>query len=94
MTPMVKDPVCGKEVNPEQAYGKGWFHGKRYYFDSPRCEEQFLRDPRAYAGPWPPSHKSGRNTERTQHIDPQHGHRDIPEVSEIMRYDSFGRRIH
>ncbi len=90
---MAKDPVCNKEVSPERAHGKGWFHGKLYYFDSPRCEEQFLRDPRAYVGRWSTSYKPGRNPERSQYIDPQNGHRDIPEVSEIMRYDSFGRRI-
>lgn len=89
---MAKDPVCGKEVSPERAYGKGWFQANLYYFDSPRCEEQFLRDPWAYAEHWPRSYRPGRNAEWPQFIDPQGGHRDIPEVSELMQYDSFGRR--
>lgn len=89
---MPKDPVCGKEISPEQAYGKGEYQGVLYYFDSPRCEEQFLRDPVAYAERWPTSYRPGKNVEWPQFIDPQGGHRDIPEVSETMQYDSFGRR--
>ena len=90
---MAKDPVYGKEVTPEPAYGKGEFHGRMYYFDSPKFEKQFLCDPGAFAERWATSSNAGRTTEFAQYIDPQGGHRDIPEVTEIMRYDSFGRRI-
>jgi YHS domain-containing protein len=86
---MAKDPVCGKDVRPEQAYGKGEFMAVMYYFCSAKCEAQYLRDPWGYTKPWPTSYK----TEFPQYMDPQGGRRDIPEVSAIMQYDSFGRRI-
>lgn len=90
---MAKDPVCGKDIRPEQAHGKGEFMAEMYYFCSPKCEAQYLRDPWGYTKPWPSSYKAGRHTDFPQYIDPQGGHRDIPEVSEIMRYDGFGRRV-
>jgi YHS domain-containing protein len=90
---MAKDPVCNKDIRLEQAYGKGEFMAEMHYFCSAKCEAQFLRNPWSFTKSWPTSYKAGRNTERPRYIDPRNGHRDIPEVSEIVRYEGFGRRV-
>ncbi len=45
----VKDPVCGMDVNPATAAGESTHEGKRYYFCSTACKEQFDRDPMRFA---------------------------------------------
>ena len=45
----VKDPVCGKEINPETAEYSANYKGKVYYFDSAECKTSFLEDPTQYA---------------------------------------------
>ena len=45
---MVRDPVCGMEVDPE---GTGWVaehDGKEYYFCSERCQRTFMENPERY----------------------------------------------
>lgn len=46
---MSKDPVCGMEVDPRKAVGILKFEGKKYYFCSDRCKEEFKKNPRRYA---------------------------------------------
>lgn len=46
---MARDPVCGMEVNPEQAAGKSEYQGQTYYFCSPSCKQQFDREPQRYS---------------------------------------------
>jgi YHS domain-containing protein len=42
------DPVCGRDVNPDEGYGK--MHGNRLYrFCSRRCLDAFDADPDRYA---------------------------------------------
>src|SRR3989442_525125 len=36
-TAMIKDPVCGMEVDPETATAKTMYDGDRYYFCSESC---------------------------------------------------------
>ena len=47
---MVKDPVCGMEVNEKTAAAKSEYMGKTYYFCSPGCKKTFDADPAKYAG--------------------------------------------
>ncbi len=46
---MAKDPVCGMEINPEQAAGTSEYQGQTYYFCSPGCKRTFDENPQQYA---------------------------------------------
>ena len=41
----VKDPICGKEIDPASAMFTSQYKGKTYYFDSEMCKRQFDEDP-------------------------------------------------
>jgi len=45
---LVKDPVCGMELEPETAYGKMEYEGRMVYFCSKHCEEKFKKNPKKY----------------------------------------------
>ncbi len=45
---MVEDPVCAKEVDPEQASCTSQHRGKTYYFCSLQCKQLFDAEPSAY----------------------------------------------
>jgi YHS domain-containing protein len=47
---MVKDPVCGMEVDPKTATEKSDYQGKTYYFCSAGCKKAFEKEPRKFAG--------------------------------------------
>jgi len=47
---MARDPVCGMQVNEQQAAGTSEYRGEAYYFCSPRCKEQFDQNPERYMG--------------------------------------------
>lgn len=47
---MVKDPVCGMDVDPKQAAGKSEYQGQTYYFCSAGCKKAFDKEPVKYAG--------------------------------------------
>lgn len=47
-----KDPVCGMQVNEEQADFNKMFierEGKKVYFCSPHCKEVFEQEPARYS---------------------------------------------
>ena len=44
----VKDPVCGMDVDPNQAAGSHVHEGKTYYFCGTHCLEKFRADPAKY----------------------------------------------
>jgi len=48
-TDRVRDPVCGREVDPTRTEWKSPFAGTTYSFCSPRCQERFLQHPARYA---------------------------------------------
>ncbi len=48
---MPADPVCGMNVNPDEAIDYDDYKGKTYYFCSIECAEKFESDPERYAGP-------------------------------------------
>jgi len=47
---MVKDPVCGMEVDPQTTTLKAEYKGQTYYFCAPGCKREFERDPEKYVG--------------------------------------------
>jgi YHS domain-containing protein len=48
---MVKDPVCGMEVDPKTAAGKSEYDGQTFYFCSPGCKQAFDKNPEKYLSP-------------------------------------------
>jgi len=45
---LVKDPVCGMEIDPETAVGKEDYQGKTYYFCSTACHQTFKAEPQKF----------------------------------------------
>ena len=45
---LVKDPVCGMDVDPHQAPGQTEHQGRTYYFCSTHCQARFEADPDQY----------------------------------------------
>ena len=45
---MAEDPVCGMEVNEQQAAATSAYQGRTYYFCSQGCKEKFDREPERY----------------------------------------------
>ena len=48
---LVKDPVCGMDVDPHQAAGQTEHGGRTYYFCSAHCQSKFEADPGQYLQP-------------------------------------------
>lgn len=48
VSPMVRDPVCGRELDEEDVLATTEYEEQTYYFCSQECHDQFLRDPQAY----------------------------------------------
>lgn len=48
MANIVKDPVCGMDIDPATAAGKSEYKGQTYYFCSPGCKKSFEKDPEKY----------------------------------------------
>jgi YHS domain-containing protein len=48
---MTKDPVCGMEINPQQAAATSEYQGQTYYFCSAGCKQTFDANPQQYATP-------------------------------------------
>jgi Cu+-exporting ATPase len=47
---MAKDPVCGMELDEQQAAGTSEYKGETYYFCSAGCKQRFDHNPEAYTG--------------------------------------------
>jgi YHS domain-containing protein len=45
---MVKDPVCGMDVDEKKAMYRSERDGRTYYFCSRRCKDTFDADPKGY----------------------------------------------
>jgi len=54
---MVKDLVCGMDVDPKTATNKSEYKGNMYYFCSPGCKKDFDKEPEKYI----------KTEEQTQH---------------------------
>jgi len=48
---MVRDPVCGMEVDPSAAFAVRQYKGRTFYFCSEKCVKSFDEDQGQYAGP-------------------------------------------
>ena len=48
MADLVKDPVCGMEIDPKTAAGQSEFKGQIYYFCSYGCKKAFDKEPEKY----------------------------------------------
>jgi YHS domain-containing protein len=62
MSDLVKDPICGKDVDPLRARAVGIFGGVTYYFCSQDCKARF-KDPRKQ--PREPTRDIGTRPRRT-----------------------------
>ncbi len=45
---MVKDPVCGMDIDEKKSQHKSEYKGKTYYFCSPVCKKDFEKAPETY----------------------------------------------
>lgn len=45
---MVKDPVCGMDIQQTSAAGKSEYQGQTYYFCSASCKKAFDKEPAKY----------------------------------------------
>lgn len=45
---MVKDPVCGMELDSSQAAAQTMYEGQAYFFCSNECRQTFEEDPKKY----------------------------------------------
>ena len=50
MANIVKDPVCGMDIDPATAAGKSDYKGQTYYFCSLGCKKSFDKEPEKYLG--------------------------------------------
>jgi Cu+-exporting ATPase len=46
---MAKDPVCGMQVNEQEAEATAEHKGQEFYFCSTECKETFDQSPERYA---------------------------------------------
>jgi Cu+-exporting ATPase len=50
MAELVKDPVCGMDVDPDTAPARSEHEGMTYYFCAEACKTRFDAEPGAYVG--------------------------------------------
>ncbi len=50
MAELVKDVVCGMEIDPDTAAGKSDYQGTTYYFCAGGCKQDFDADPQKFLG--------------------------------------------
>ena len=58
-TTVVKDPVCGMDIEAATAAGQTEHDGQTYYFCGPKCKEKFDVSPEQYVGTSAGTPKSG-----------------------------------
>jgi Cu+-exporting ATPase len=72
---LVKDPVCGMDVDPHEAAGQVEHGGRAYYFCSTHCQAKFEANPEQYVHsdgqPPPPSTSEGQVVEYTCPMHPE-----------------------
>jgi YHS domain-containing protein len=47
---MEKCPICGLEVDKDRPAATLKYQAETYYFSSPECRDEFMRNPERYAG--------------------------------------------
>ncbi|QTL03823.1 heavy metal translocating P-type ATPase [Aquabacter sp. L1I39] len=69
---LVKDPVCGMDVDPHTARHRSTFEGRPYYFCNPSCKTKFDADPARYLSGQPvPAEPVPEGTIYTCPMDPE-----------------------
>ncbi len=58
-TTVVKDPVCGMDIETGTAAGQSEYKGQTYYFCGFKCKENFEPKPEQYVGKSTGTPKSG-----------------------------------
>jgi Cu+-exporting ATPase len=58
-TTVVKDPVCGMDVETASAAGRTDYKGQTYYFCGSKCKEKFDHNQEQYVGKSEGTPKSG-----------------------------------
>jgi Cu+-exporting ATPase len=58
-TTMVKDPVCGMDIEPGAAAGRSEYQGQTYHFCGAKCKEKFDLKPEQYLSNSGATSKSG-----------------------------------
>ena len=51
MAELVRDPVCGMAIRPEEAAATEVHDGQTLYFCSEACHQTFVNDPHRYGHP-------------------------------------------
>ena len=51
MTDLVKDPMCGMEIRPQDAAAIELHEGRTFYFCSEGCHDAFVKNPHRYGHP-------------------------------------------
>ncbi len=69
---LVKDPVCGMDVDPATAEHKAEYQGETYYFCCPHCRAKFVADPESFVGAETKAHAHGHDQHGHDHA--MHGH--------------------
>lgn len=59
-TTVVKDPVCGMDIDPSKAAGQTDHNGQTYHFCGTKCKEKFDLNPEQYVGKTAGTAKSGK----------------------------------
>ncbi|MGK2964705.1 MAG: YHS domain-containing protein [Tepidiformaceae bacterium] len=44
-----RDPVCGMDIDPENAAAQAQYQGKTYYFCAESCRNEFDANPQQFA---------------------------------------------
>ncbi len=58
---MLRDPVCGKKVNPNKAHIQIEYKSETYYLCCPLCQSEFEKNPEKYHHSPESRKKSGRH---------------------------------
>jgi Cu+-exporting ATPase len=66
MSQLVRDPVCGMDIDPATAAGKSDYKGQTYYFCATGCKIDFEKDPEKYLHPIPASDAPKPALERSE----------------------------
>ena len=71
---LVKDPVCGMDVDPATSEHRAEYQGETYYFCCPHCQAKFVADPESFVGGAAKAHDHGHHA----HDHAMHGHAAAP----------------
>jgi Cu+-exporting ATPase len=83
LTSLVKDPVCGMDVDPAASEHRAQHAGQTYYFCSGHCRARFEADPDAYLSTPPAPASDHRQGHQAHGSGPQHSSAAEPgEVTE------------